>query len=76
MKKILFIVNVDWFFISHRLPIALAAIKQGYEVHVACGITDKSVTSLQKELGKEMDIDQVKNKVKSHLIDLFEMKII
>ena len=41
MKKILFIVNVDWFFISHRLPIALAAIKQGYEVHVACGITDK-----------------------------------
>ncbi len=43
---------------------------------IPCGITDKSVTSLQKELGKEMDIDQVKNKVKSHLIDLFEMKII
>ena len=43
---------------------------------IPCGITDKSVTSLQKELGKEMDIDQVKNKVKFHLIDLFEMKII
>jgi|TARA_B110000467_G_C18266115_1_gene449368 lipoyl(octanoyl) transferase len=43
---------------------------------IPCGITDKSVTSLKKELGKEMDIDQVKNKVKSHLIDLFEMKII
>jgi glycosyltransferase involved in cell wall biosynthesis len=41
MRKILFIVNVDWFFISHRLPIALATIKQGYEVHVACEITDK-----------------------------------
>ena len=41
MKRLLFIVNVDWFFISHRLPIALAAIKQGYEVHIACGITDK-----------------------------------
>ncbi len=40
-KKILFIVNVDWFFVSHRLPIALEAIKQGYEVHIACGITDK-----------------------------------
>lgn len=39
--KLLFIVNVDWFFISHRLPIALAAIKQGYEVHIACGITDR-----------------------------------
>ena len=40
-KKILFVVNVDWFFISHRLPLALEALKRGYEVHIACGITDK-----------------------------------
>jgi glycosyltransferase involved in cell wall biosynthesis len=40
-KKLLFVVNVDWFFISHRLPIALAAKKEGYEVHIACGITNK-----------------------------------
>jgi glycosyltransferase involved in cell wall biosynthesis len=31
-KKILYVVNVDWFFISHRLPLALEAIKRGYEV--------------------------------------------
>ncbi len=37
----MFVVNVDWFFASHRLPIAVAAVKEGYEVHVACGITDK-----------------------------------
>jgi glycosyltransferase involved in cell wall biosynthesis len=41
MKKLLFIVNVDKFFISHRLPIAVEAIKQGYEVHVATKITDQ-----------------------------------
>ena len=40
-KKLLFVINVDWFFISHRLPIALAAKKEGYEVHIGCGITDK-----------------------------------
>lgn len=40
-KKLLFIVNVDWFFSSHRLPIALAALKEGYEVHLATGITDR-----------------------------------
>jgi len=40
-KKLLFIVNVDWFFISHRLPIALEAMTQGYEVHLLCAITDK-----------------------------------
>lgn len=41
IKKILFIVNVDWFFISHRLPIAIEALKNGYEVHLACSFTDK-----------------------------------
>jgi len=41
MKKLLFIVNVDKAFISHRLPIAVEAIRQGYEVHVATKITDQ-----------------------------------
>jgi glycosyltransferase involved in cell wall biosynthesis len=41
MKKLLFVVNVDWFFLSHRLPIALAAQESGFEVHIAAGITDK-----------------------------------
>lgn len=34
-KKIIYVVNVDWFFISHRLPLALEAKKRGYEVSVA-----------------------------------------
>ncbi|TLP37770.1 glycosyltransferase family 4 protein [Arcobacter arenosus] len=41
MKKILFVVNVDWFFVSHRLPLALKAIEKGYEVHLSCALTDK-----------------------------------
>ncbi|WP_335921488.1 glycosyltransferase family 4 protein [Shewanella chilikensis] len=40
--KILYIVNVDWFFISHRLPIAVEALKVGYEVHIACSVTDRA----------------------------------
>lgn len=40
-KKLLFVVNVDWFFISHRLPIALAAQQAGYEIHIATGLTDR-----------------------------------
>lgn len=40
-EKILIVVNVDWFFLSHRLPIAMAAVKAGYEVHIATAITDK-----------------------------------
>ncbi len=44
MKKtvrFLFVVNVDWFFVSHRLPIALELLKRGHEVHIATAITDK-----------------------------------
>lgn len=37
----MFMVNVDWFFISHRLPIALGALQHGYEVHVLCGDTGR-----------------------------------
>ena len=35
-KKLLFIVNVDWFFISHRLPIALSAIDKGSFLVLSC----------------------------------------
>ena len=50
MKKILFIVNVDWFFVSHRLDIAKEAISQGFEVHIATSITDKSDLLIQSGL--------------------------
>ena len=41
MKKILYTINVDWFFISHFLPVALEAKKRGFEVHIACSLTDR-----------------------------------
>lgn len=40
-KKLLFVVNVDWFFVSHRLPIALRAIEDGFDVHIICSATTK-----------------------------------
>jgi len=41
-RKILIVVNSDWFFLSHRLPIALEAKKQGFEVHVSTRDTGRS----------------------------------
>jgi glycosyltransferase involved in cell wall biosynthesis len=40
-RTLLFVVNVDWFFLSHRLPIALEAIRRGYKVHIATSLTGK-----------------------------------
>ena len=32
---LLYLVTEDWYFLSHRLPMALAAQQAGYQVHVA-----------------------------------------
>ncbi|WP_280570253.1 glycosyltransferase family 4 protein [Chromohalobacter sp. 296-RDG] len=40
--KLLFVVNSSDFFLSHRLPIALAAQQAGYEVHVATAAGESS----------------------------------
>ena len=37
----MFVVNVDWFFLSHRLPIALEALSAGYEVYIATEVTNR-----------------------------------
>ncbi|MBA4239521.1 MAG: lipoyl(octanoyl) transferase [Sphingobacteriaceae bacterium] len=43
---------------------------------VPCGIQDKAVTSLNKELGHDVDMDAIKEKLKKHFSALFECEII
>lgn len=43
---------------------------------VPCGIDDKAVTSLEKELGTTQDIKKVEGILKKHIADLFEMDLI
>ena len=47
-KKILYIANVDWFFISHRLNLAEEATSRGYEVHIATQITSHYESLLKR----------------------------
>src|SRR5258708_857081 len=58
--KLLFLVTEDWYFWSHRLPIARAALRNGYEVVVAtrvgaCGqkIRDEGFRLIPLQLGRE-----------------------
>lgn len=43
---------------------------------IPCGIANKQVTSLSKELGREMDINEVKEKVKRNFEKIFEAEIV
>ncbi len=61
MHGFAFNVNTDLSYFNHIVP---------------CGIRDKSVTSLDKELGRKVDLEEVKIKVKFHLADLFGMNFL
>jgi lipoyl(octanoyl) transferase len=39
---------------------------------IPCGITDKKVTSLKEEIGKEFDLREVHKKITKHFKDIFE----
>lgn len=42
---------------------------------IPCGIDDKAVTSMQQELGKEIDIEEVKQKLLINLSNLFDFDV-
>ena len=54
-------VNTDLSYFSHIVP---------------CGIATRGVTSLQRELGRVMVIEEVSDSVKGHLVDLFKMELV
>ena len=41
-----------------------------------CGITDKAVTSLSFELGRNVDLQEVEGHLKKHFVQLFEINLI
>jgi lipoyl(octanoyl) transferase len=60
MHGIGFNVNSDLNYFSHIIP---------------CGIDDKAVTSMQQELGRELDIKEVSSVLKNKLAQLFEFEL-
>ena len=42
--KLLFLVSEDWYFVSHRLPLAVAAMNAGFDVAVATRVRDAGET--------------------------------
>lgn len=47
-----------------------------FNMIVPCGIQGKQVTSLQKELGREVDMEEVKEKVKRNFERVFEVEMV
>lgn len=60
MHGFAFNVNTDLGYFDHIIP---------------CGIQDKAVTSLAAELKREVDLDEVKQKIKYYFSELFEAQL-
>lgn len=43
---------------------------------IPCGISDKAVTSLKQELGREINMEEVKEKIKRHFAEIFSCELI
>lgn len=70
--KILYIVNEPWFFLSHRLPIAIAAQEQGHTVHIATRAGDAVQEILDKGfVHHELSLSRNGSRVPSELNSLF-----
>ncbi len=46
-----------------------------FENIIPCGINDKKVTSLEKEMGHKIDVDHAKSLIKSNLERVFDLKL-
>ena len=46
-----------------------------FDYIIPCGISDKSVTSMQYELGRKIDMDELSEKLVVHLSNLFDFTV-
>jgi lipoyl(octanoyl) transferase len=60
----------------HGLAFNVNANLEYFKYIVPCGIDDKAVTSLQKEVGSEIDLERVKEVLKEKIVSLFNMKLV
>ncbi|RAJ02569.1 lipoyl(octanoyl) transferase [Chitinophaga skermanii] len=56
----------------HGFALNVNTDMQYFNYIVPCGIVDKKVTSLQQELGREVDMEEVKERIKTHFREVFQ----
>jgi lipoyl(octanoyl) transferase len=60
----------------HGLAFNVNSQLEYFDNIIPCGIDDKAVTSMEKELGRKLDFGEVKKKLQIHLSELFEWELI
>ena len=60
----------------HGLALNVNTDMRYFDYIIPCGISDKQVTSMKRELECEIDYEEVKQKIKKHFVDVFGCELI
>jgi lipoyl(octanoyl) transferase len=68
-------VHISRWVTSHGLAYNVSTDLRNFELIVPCGIADRKATSLEKLLGREVGLNEVRPKLAKHLGEVFELEL-
>lgn len=68
-------VRISQWVTMHGLALNVNTELSAFSAIVPCGISDRGVTSLARELGREIDVAEVEQRAASHFAGLFEAEL-
>ena len=68
-------IHVSRWVTSHGLAYNVATDLRNFDLIVPCGIADRKPTSLEKLLGRRVDLEEVKPKLAKHLCEVFGLEL-
>ena len=77
-KRLLYFVSEDWYFCTHRLPLAKVAVAEGYEVFLITSLSDyqKQIEEAGIKVIPLQYFNRSSGNLKTELLSLKELKTI
>jgi lipoyl(octanoyl) transferase len=69
-------VHISRWVTSHGFAFNVNTDLRYFDWIVPCGLRDKGVTSLQKLLGRQVDMDEVAERAVRHFVEVFDLEMV